>query len=296
AGMCHCLTFLPPFVLLFFFTTRPRPRSTLFPYTTLFRSLASTLMFAGLAAVVSLERTFRRYRLFGRFWRADWPRFRALLRLGLPIGGILIFEVSIFNAAAFLMGLIGATQLAAHAIALQIASVSFMVPLGIGQAVTVRVGRAFGARSADGIALAGWTALVMGVGFMAAMGLVMITAPRLLIAAFVDIDAPANAEVVATAVVFLAFAALFQVVDGAQAVGSGMLRGLHDTTVPMIFAAIGYWGVGLPLGVVLAFWAGFGGNGIWIGLSAGLAVVATLLILRWLIRERIVHRAWQVSL
>src|SRR5690606_41362183 len=83
AGMCHCLTFLPPFVLLFFFTTRPRPRSTLFPYTTLFRSLASTLMFAGLAAVVSLERTFRRYRLFGRFWRADWPRFRALLRLGL---------------------------------------------------------------------------------------------------------------------------------------------------------------------------------------------------------------------
>jgi len=259
-------------------------------------TLASTLMFAGLAAVVSLERTFRRYRLFGRFWRADWPRFRALLRLGLPIGGILIFEVSIFNAAAFLMGLIGATQLAAHAIALQIASVSFMVPLGIGQAVTVRVGRAFGARSADGIALAGWTALVMGVGFMAAMGLVMITAPRLLIAAFVDIDAPANAEVVATAVVFLAFAALFQVVDGAQAVGSGMLRGLHDTTVPMIFAAIGYWGVGLPLGVALAFRAGFGGNGIWIGLSAGLAVVATLLILRWLIRERIVHRAWQVSL
>jgi multidrug resistance protein, MATE family len=92
------------------------------------------------------------------------------------------------------------------------------------------------------------------------------------------------------AVTFLAFAALFQVVDGAQAVASGMLRGLHDTSVPMVFAAIGYWGVGLPLGIILAFWADMGGVGVWIGLSGGLAVVAVLLVLRWMARGRIIGR------
>ena len=102
-----------------------------------------------LALVVLLDRKFRRYHLFGRFWRPDWPRFRQLWRLGLPIGATLVFEVTIFNAAVFLMGLIGAASLAAHTIAIQIASVAFMVPLGFGQAVTVRVGRAFGAGDRD---------------------------------------------------------------------------------------------------------------------------------------------------
>ena len=244
-------------------------------------------MFLSLAVIVLVERKFRRYRLFGRFWRADWPRFAALLKLGLPIAGILAFEVTIFNAAAMLMGWIGANSLAAHMIALQIAAISFMVPLGLNQAVTVRVGLAFGARDPEGISRAGWTAYAMGVGFMAMMALLMITAPRLLISAFIDINDPGNAEVVSLAVAFLAFAALFQIADGAQAVASGMLRGLHDTTMPMIYAGIGYWGVGLPLGAVLAFWFGLKGNGIWIGLSAGLASVAVLLLWRWLRREQI---------
>ncbi len=250
-------------------------------------TLASVFMFASLAVIISLERKFRRYRLFGRFWRADWPRFAALLKLGLPIAGILAFEVTIFNAAAMLMGWIGANSLAAHMIALQIAAISFMVPLGLNQAVTVRVGLAFGARDQEGISRAGWTAYAMGVGFMAMMALLMIVAPRLLISAFIDVNDPVNAEVVSLAVAFLAFAALFQIADGAQAVGSGMLRGLHDTTVPMVYAGIGYWGVGLPLGAVLAFWFGLKGNGIWIGLSAGLAIVAVLLLWRWLRRGQL---------
>lgn len=250
-------------------------------------TLSSVLMFAGMAAVVVLEPRFRRYRLFGRFWRADWPRFMALLRLGLPIGGILAFEVTIFNAAALLMGLIDEASLAAHAIAIQLASISFMVPLGLNQAVTVRVGLAFGAGDADGISRAGWTAFVMGVGFMTLTALAMFAMPHLLISAFVDTGDAANAEVVALAVVFLAFAGLFQVADGAQAVAAGMLRGLHDTKVPMLYAAIGYWGVGLPLGVVLAFPLGFEGAGIWTGLFLGLAVVALLLLWRWLRRDRL---------
>ncbi len=250
-------------------------------------SLSSALMFLGLAVVVSVERQFRRYRLFGRFWRADWPRFMALLRLGAPIAGILAFEVTIFNAAAFLMGLINAASLAAHAIAIQIASITFMVPLGLNQAVTVRVGLAYGAGNPGGISRAGWAAYVLGVGFMALMALVMLLWPRVLISAFIDLDDPANSAVIVLAVTFLSFAALFQIFDGAQAVASGMLRGLHDTKVPMILAAIGYWGVGLPLGVLLAFRFGFEGSGIWIGLSGGLAVVAVLLLLRWLRREEL---------
>ncbi|WP_274626250.1 MATE family efflux transporter [Arvimicrobium flavum] len=250
-------------------------------------SFASFIMFFGMVAVVMTHRQFRRYHLLGRFWRADWPRFRALLKLGAPISGILAFEVTIFNAAALLMGLIGAAQLAAHAIALQISSVTFMIPLGLAQAATVRVGLAFGARDTEGISRAGWTALAMGVSFMALMAIVMITLPKLLIGVFIDIDDPANTAVIGFAVTFLAFAALFQVADGAQAVAAGMLRGLQDTTVPMIYAAIGYWGIGLVLGVALAFWFGFDGNGIWIGLCTGLAVVSVLLIYRWLQRNRL---------
>lgn len=252
---------------------------------------ANLLMFVGLTAVVLRDRRFRRYHLFGRFWRADWPRFRGLFRLGLPIAGILAFEVMVFNAAALLMGLIDAASLAAHAIAIQIASISFMVPLGLNQAVTVRVGLAYGAQDRAGINRAGWTAYGMGVGFMVLTALVMVTWPQPLIGAFIDARDPANATVVGLAVGFLAFAALFQVADGAQAVAAGMLRGLHDTTVPMLYAAIGFWGVGLPLGAMLAFHYGMRGVGIWIGLSVGLIVVAVLLLVRWLRRDQILAGA-----
>jgi MATE family multidrug resistance protein len=250
-------------------------------------ALSSFLMFGLLAAVVMVDRRFRRYRLFGRFWRPDLPRLAAFWKLGLPIGATLFFEVSIFNAAVFLMGLIGSAELAAHAIAIQIASLTFMVPMGFSQAVTVRVGLFFGARDPAGVRLAGWTAFALGIGFMALMALLMVVAPRLLISAFLDLDAPANAAVIEIAVLFLAMAAIFQVADGAQVLGGGMLRGLHDTRMPMIYALAGYWGIGLPLGVVLGFLTPLGGAGIWIGLAAGLAVVAVLMTLRWMRRERL---------
>jgi MATE family multidrug resistance protein len=250
-------------------------------------TLADTFMVVALAIVLFADRRFRRYHLFGRFWRADWPRFVELWRLGMPIGATLVFEVAVFNASTFLMGLIGEASIAAHSIALQIASLSFMVPLGLSQAATVRVGLAFGAQDADGICRAGWTALAMGTAFMAMAALVMVTLPRTLISAFLDLDVPANAPVINLAVSFLALAALFQLADGAQAVTAGMLRGLHDTRMPMIYAAFGYWGIGLVVGVVLAFVAKLNGVGIWIGLAAGLVTVAILLLTRWLRRERL---------
>ncbi|HEX8364414.1 MAG TPA: MATE family efflux transporter [Allosphingosinicella sp.] len=248
---------------------------------------ANLVMFAGLALVVLLDRRFRRYRLFGRFWRADWERFRAVWRLGLPIAVTLGLEVTIFNAAVFLMGLIGTDSLAAHAIAIQIASLSFMVPLGLGQAVTVRVGLAYGRRDRSGIAVAGWTALGLAVAFMGLMALVMIAAPGLLVSAFLDPADPANGPVTRLAISFLVIAALFQIVDGAQVVGAGMLRGLHDTRVPMLYAAFGYWIVGLLTGVGLAFGLGWDGVGLWVGLATGLGVVAVLMIARWMRRERL---------
>ncbi len=152
-------------------------------------TLSSTIMFGALALVALVDRKFRRYYIFGRFWRPDWPRFRQLWALGLPIAAALVFEVSIFNAAVILMGLIGKTALAAHSIAIQIASVTFMVPLGFGQAATVRVGRAYGAGDGDAIRRAGWVAFTMGVGFMVFSASLMLFAPHLLIGAFLDRDA-----------------------------------------------------------------------------------------------------------
>ncbi len=257
-------------------------------------TVSSTLMFLALALVVVTDRKFRRYRLFGRFWRADWPRYRELLRLGLPIAGIMTFEVTLFNGAALLMGLLDAVALAAHAIAIQFASLAFMVPMGIGQAVTVRVGRAFGAGDRDGITRAGWTAFGLGIGFMVCSASVFLLIPEVLVSAFIDASDPRAAPVASLAVTFLAIAALFQIVDGAQAVGAGMLRGLQDTTMPMLYAAFGYWLIGMPLGVTLAFVFGFGGAGIWIGLVAGLSVVAVLLISRWMGREKLIA-AWMPS-
>lgn len=250
-------------------------------------SIANFSMFIGMVLVVTLDRRFRRYRLFGRFWRPDWQRLGQLLWLGLPIAAMMAFETTLFNAAAFMMGLIGATSLAAYAVVIQLCSVSFMIPLGINQAATVRVGIAYGSHDRQAITRAGWTSYAMGVGFMALSALVMMTLPRLLLSAFIDVDSPANAEVVKLATGFLAIAALFQIVDGAQAVAAGMLRGLQDTTIPMIYAALGYWGIGLPLGITLAFHFGLDGVGVWIGLCAGLAAVAVLLLARWLRRDRL---------
>jgi MATE family multidrug resistance protein len=253
---------------------------------------ANLFMFLGMALVVLLHGRFRRYRLFGHFWRPDWARFRDVWRLGLPIAVTLALEITIFNAAVFLMGLIGEESIAAHAIAIQLAALSFMVPMGLSQAATVRVGLAFGRRDRAGVARAGWTSFALGVGFMTMTGLVMLAIPWQLVTLFLDPAIPANAPVIQLAVSFLIVAAFFQIFDGAQVVAAGMLRGLHDTRVPMIYAGLGYWGIGLATGVGLGFGLGWEGVGIWIGLAAGLGSVAVMLLARWLRRERLGLTHW----
>jgi MATE family multidrug resistance protein len=249
-------------------------------------SIVWAAMALALAIVVLTNRQFRRFHLFGRFWRPDWPRFRQLFRLGGPIGLTMGFEGAVFSAAAYLMGLFGAPSVAAHQIALQIAATSFMVPLALGQATTVRVGLAYGRGDRAAIGLAGWTAFGLSTAFMTLMATLMFAFPRELITLFLE-DTPANATVVALGVSFLRIAALFQIVDGWQVVGAGMLRGLHDTRVPMIFALFGYWAIGLGVGVALAFFMDWHGIGIWWGLAAGLGVVAILMLWRWSRRDRL---------
>jgi MATE family multidrug resistance protein len=235
---------------------------------------------------VLLDRRFRRFHLFGNWWRIDRQRMVEMVRLGWPIGATMGLEIGVFALAAYFMGWIGAPAVAGHAVALQLAALTFMVPLGLGQAATVRVGLALGRRDEDGITRAGWTAWVMGLGFMATMALVMWTIPHRLVTLFLA-DVPQNAEVVALAVSFLKVAAAFQLVDGAQVIGAGMLRGLHDTRWPLVFAIVGYWVVGLGVGSWLAFAADWKGLGIWVGLASGLASVAVLMLARWLMRDRL---------
>jgi multidrug resistance protein, MATE family len=249
-------------------------------------SLTNLLLFASLLSYILIDRQFRRFHVFGRLWRPDWTRFREIFRIGLPIGVTLVMEVGLFAAAGFLIGLIGKAELAAHQIALQCASVAFMVPLGLAQAATVRVGLAAGAGDAPGIRRAGITALVMGGAVMLATATVMWTAPEALVGLFIDASDPANAAVIRAAVIFLAIAALFQLFDGGQVIGAGALRGLKDTRWPMVFAGLAYWVVGMSLAVGLGFGAGFGALGIWIALAVALAVAAVLMIGRFIVLQQ----------
>jgi MATE family multidrug resistance protein len=249
-------------------------------------TLTWLLICGALIAVVSAHKLFRRFHLFGRWWRFDSQRTAAMIRLGWPIGATMALEMGVFALAAYFMGWLGAAAVAAHAIALQLAALTFMVPLGLGQAATVRVGLALGRRDFDAMTRAGWTAWVLGVGFMGTMAVGIWVFPRPLVTLFLT-DIPANAAVIALAIRFLQVAAAFQLVDGAQVIGAGMLRGLHDTRWPLLFALFGYWVVGLGIGSWLAFGQDWKGVGIWIGLASGLAAVAVLMLVRWVLRDRL---------
>lgn len=246
-----------------------------------------TVMFGlGLAYVVG-HRRLRRYHIFHRLFVSDWRRFRELLRVGVPIGFMRFAEVLLFTSASLFQGWIGQDAVAAHAIALQLASITFMVPLGISQAATVRVGLALGERDRAGIRRAGWTALMVTLGFMACAGVGFVIAPGFFVGFFLDPSRPGDAHAFALATSFLVVAGLFQLFDGTQVTMGAALRGLSDTRVPLLIAMIGYWLVGLPVAYLLAFPLRLEGVGIWWGLAAGLAAVGVVLTIRFALRERL---------
>ncbi|MDV2986451.1 UNVERIFIED_CONTAM: MATE family efflux transporter [Methylobacteriaceae bacterium AG10] len=243
--------------------------------------LTEFLALAALVLVIRFDRSLHRHRMFARLWRLDPERLARVVRVGLPMGVAGIAEAGLFEAATVAMGTFGTVPLAAHAVTLQIAATCFMVPNGIGQAATVRVGRAYGAADRAALRRAGAVALWLGFGFMVACAVVQLVAPRALIGLFLDAGAPGAASVFPVAAGFLVFSALFAISDGVQSVALGALRGLQDTKVPMLIALTGYWGIGVPLGAALAWGAGMGGRGIWAGFCAGLLVVSVSLVIRW---------------
>ncbi len=249
--------------------------------------VTSIAMLLAYIALFQFEPKLRRYHLFGRWWRAEWARMAAIIRLGVPIALGWTMEGALFGGAAVLMGRLGVTEVAAHAVALNIASLAFQVPLGVAQAATIRVGLSYGAGDPSGMARAGWTAIMLGPGVMMLTALLMWFAPSLLISIYLDLGDPANAATIAMSRQFLVIAALFQLFDGAQVVSAGALRGLQDTRVPMIIAGFGYWVAGFGTAILLGFHTPLRGQGIWIGLAAGLLVVSGLLVWRWSARERL---------
>ncbi|QUL37550.1 MATE family efflux transporter [Erythrobacter sp. JK5] len=242
---------------------------------------------AAYVAAILADPALARFRIFYRFWRPDWQRFWLIVRIGAPIALTVTAEAGIFGAAAFLMGRFGASELAGHIVALQLAALAFQVPFGVGQAVTIRVGYYYGARDPVGIQRAGWVALALGAGFMSMTASAMVLAPELLLRIYVDVSDPQNAALVGFALQYLVLAAMFQLVDGVQAVAAGALRGLQDTRVPMWIAIFSYWVPGFGLAIGLGFFTGLEGTGVWIGLATGLASAAVLLTRRWMARERL---------
>jgi MATE family multidrug resistance protein len=243
--------------------------------------------FVAYVVAIQADRRLRRYHLFGNWWRTEWQRFGQLVRTGLPVAGTILAEAALFSGAAFLMGNIGASQLAGHTIALQVAALAFQIPFGVGQAATIRVGYHYGAGDRVAVGRAGWVAIVLGTGFMALTAMVMTFAPRLVLGIYVDTEAAKNAALMGFAIQFMVVAAAFQLFDGMQAVAAGALRGLQDTRMPMLYALFGYWGPGLGTAVWLGFFTPLAGLGIWIGLAVGLIVVALLMLQRWSRRARL---------
>ena len=231
----------------------------------------------------------RPYHLLQRLWRADWPAARQVFALGLPIGLTLVAESGMFTSTYIMMGWLGTVPLAAHGIALQIASLTFMVHLGISNAATIRVGTAHGNGDAAGLRRAALAAIILSVGFALLAMTAFLAIPRVLTGLYLNAADPQAPAIVALAAVLMVYAGLFQLVDAMQAIALGLLRGVHDTRVPMVRAVVSYWLIGLPAAWLLAFPLGFGPPGLWLGLLVGLSFAAALLMARFW------GRSWQAA-
>ena len=208
--------------------------------------------------------------------RIDVRRMSALLKLGAPAATQILCEIGAFSAATALCARLGPVPLAGHEIALNCAALTFMVPLGISSAAAVRVGQQLGRRDPDGARRAGWSAILIGVGFMACSGSVFVSLPKMIARLFTP-----NPAVIQVGAQLLLVAAAFQLFDGLQTVATGALRGAGDTRTPMLANFFAYWLAGLPLGYVLCFRLGWGALGIWIGLCGGLIIIGSALLITW---------------
>ncbi|MCC2546687.1 MATE family efflux transporter [Hymenobacter sp. BT175] len=241
------------------------------------------LMAALMATYVLRAPRLQPYREAAGHWlELHGPSLRRLVGLGAPIGVQMMFEMGAFSFSAIMIGWLGTTSLAAHQIAINVASITYMAASGIGAAATIRVGRLRGLGDPEGARQAGFTSYLLIFLLMSGAGLVLVAA-RQYIPLFYNHD-PA---VVAQAATLLLIAALFQVSDGLQVVGLGALRGLEDVKIPSVVALLAYWAVGLPFGYFLAFPLRMGATGVWMGLLTGLTLVALALLWRFRQHSRV---------
>jgi multidrug resistance protein, MATE family len=243
--------------------------------------LTQAVTFVALGFYAHWQPDLRRFNLFQRFWRPDWQAMHQVYRIGWPIGLTGLAEGGLFQAAAIMMGWIGTVQLAAHGIALEVTALAFMVHLGLSNAATVRVGRAMGQGNAQSLRDGAKVALMLSLGFGVTMVVLFLALPGPIIALFLDRANPSAGAIITFGTVLLALSALFQMVDATQAMALGFLRGMQDTRAPMWIATLSYWVLGIPASYVLAFPLGFGGPGLWLGLTVGLSVAAGLLMWRF---------------
>lgn len=219
--------------------------------------------------------------LFARFYRADWPALVKVFKLGMPIGLSMLAETGLFSAASVMMGWIGVIALAAHGIALQLASLTFMAHLGLSHAVTIRIGNAAGRQDRDAMVDVTKAGVWISVLWSFFTIILFVGLGPNLVSLFLDADEAARDAIIAYGVVLLWIAALFQLVDGGQVLAIGLLRGIQDTAGPMVITVFGYWGVGIPTAYLLGFHTQLAGSGIWLGLVAGLSFAAIGLSMRF---------------
>ena len=224
---------------------------------------------------------FPEHHLFQRLWKPDWEALGEVFRLGWPIGLMLLAEAGLFAFASLLMGWLGTVPLAAHGIALQITTGTFMVHLGLSNAATIRAGKAFGRGDERHLRRGGEVSMGLSVVWALATMVAYIAVPEFLLGLFLDPSDPARGPILAVGVGLMAVAGVFQLVDGVQVTAAGLLRGVQDTRVPMGIAALAYWGIGAPMAWLLGFALGFEGVGVWGGLAVGLAVASVLLSWRF---------------
>lgn len=242
---------------------------------------------AALAPYAAYLPALRRYRLFQRFWRVDGQALRQVFVLGWPIGLTGIAEGGLFHASALMMGWVGTVELAAHGIALEAASLAFMVHVGLSGAATIRVAGFRGTAETADLRRAAWVALALSFSVALVVIAGFLTWPEFIIGLFLDETKPESGAILTFGVTLLALAALFQLADSMQVMALGLLRGIQDTRVPMVLAAVSYWVIGIPFSYVLAFPLGYGGVGLWLGLVIGLAVASGSLMARfWLLAPK----------
>ncbi|OUS35555.1 MATE family efflux transporter ['Osedax' symbiont bacterium Rs2_46_30_T18] len=244
-------------------------------------TFVNTMMFLALLGYVLKHPRYKKYSILVRIYKPDWSIFRKILKLGGPVGLMIASESGLFSAAAILMGWLGTAELAGHAIALQITAIAFMIPLGLSNATTIRVGYAYGLANSSAVNVAGWVSIGLGIGCMIITLIIFYLFPQWLIHLFLDPEIAANATAIAYAVSYLLVVTLFQIADGGQVVAAAALRGINDTKVPMYVAIVGYWIVGMPVAYILGFTFELRGVGVWLGLAAGLIFVAIVLIYRF---------------